>query len=100
MLTHEQRISFGGGHRRLRSRSPGLFARLLTGLAGVAALTAAFVVSIFAVAAVASVAVAGGAYLWWKTRALRRQLREHPPGGHVIEGEVVREAKPGDTSRG
>jgi uncharacterized protein YneF (UPF0154 family) len=31
------------------------------------------------------------AFVWWKTRELRRQLREKPPGGRVIEGEVIRE---------
>lgn len=51
-------------------------------------------------------AIAWG-YLWWKTRELRRQMREHPPGdvvreGEVIEGEVISSEvngipeKPGD----
>ncbi len=35
-------------------------------------------------------------YLWWRTRDLRKQMREHPAGnvvieGEVIEGEVIRE---------
>jgi len=41
-------------------------------------------------------------YLWWKTRDLRKQMREHAreqppgeaggsPGGYVIEGEVIHE---------
>lgn len=51
--------------------------------------------------------VFGGAYLWWKTRDLRRQMRNFPPPdqratmrgdafagevfkGEVIEGEVIR----------
>jgi len=34
-------------------------------------------------------------YLWWKTRDLRKQMRNHPFGdeviaGEVIEGEVIR----------
>lgn len=50
------------------------------------------------------VLVAGGllvwAYLWWKTRELRRQMRQRqetngmrdqPAGGRVIEGEVIRD---------
>jgi len=28
-------------------------------------------------------------YLWWRTRELRKQMRNHPPGGVVIEGEVI-----------
>jgi membrane protein implicated in regulation of membrane protease activity len=47
----------------------------------------AFSLVLFAVAAV--VALLAGGWIWWKTRALRRQLRERPPGGHVIEGEAV-----------
>lgn len=32
-----------------------------------------------------------GGYLWWKTRKLRRQMREREPGGRVTEGEMVRD---------
>lgn len=54
--------------------------------------------------------VLGGAYLWWKTRAVRRQLREMQAqmqrmqqdlqrdgmaAGEVIEGEVIREHRAG-----
>jgi hypothetical protein len=50
-------------------------------------------------------AMLGWAYLWWKTRELRKMMRNHPPGsvtmeremagddvirGEVIEGEAVR----------
>ena len=52
-----------------------------------------FSVFVFAVLAVGGLLVLG--YLWWKTRDLRRQLRqqmsEQTPGGHVIEGEVIHE---------
>lgn len=59
---------------------------------------------LLAVVAVAVVTV--WVYLWWKTRNLRRQMRNHQPGsvvfersemegktfkGEVIEGEVIRE---------
>jgi hypothetical protein len=51
------------------------------------------------------------AYLWWKTRALRKQMRNFPPRGEmmggvvredevikgeVIEGEVIRVVDPQD----
>jgi O-antigen/teichoic acid export membrane protein len=38
-------------------------------------------------------------YIWWKTRSLRKQMRNHAPSsppqqnGLVIEGEVIRETK-------
>ncbi|HVY05081.1 MAG TPA: hypothetical protein VHB46_03795 [Burkholderiales bacterium] len=52
----------------------------------------AFTLSIVVLATVAGIGVVAGAYVWWKTRALRRQLRENPPGGRIIEGEVIRES--------
>lgn len=56
---------------------------------GVFGLALMFSVVLFAV-----VLTAGGlvwAYMWWKTRDLRKQMRDNPPGGLVIEGEVIRE---------
>ena len=72
---------------------------------------AAFVVStvlvamvlMFSLVVLAVILVAGaiaGAYLWWKTRELRKQMRDLPPrevmreekmgDGNVFEGEAVR----------
>ena len=57
-------------------------------------LVSAFMVSMmFVVIGLAVVLVFGG-YLWWKTRALRKQLRaqmqgQWQPTGRVIEGEVI-----------
>ncbi|MBL8540572.1 MAG: hypothetical protein JNK68_09385 [Betaproteobacteria bacterium] len=81
-------------YRRLEGatpRAPGVFARLAAFAIGAMLLAAALMVSavVFAIALAAAVVL--GAYFWWKTRALRRRMRERPPGGHVIEGEVVRE---------
>lgn len=28
-------------------------------------------------------------YVWWKTRKLRRAMREQAPGGQVIDGEAI-----------
>jgi hypothetical protein len=47
--------------------------------------------SLLIFAAVAAIALLVGGFLWWKTRALRRQMRERPPGGRVIDGEVMRD---------
>lgn len=72
-----------------------------TALAGLALMFSAvllvFVVSIGALVL---------AYLWWKTRELRRQMRNFPPRdttmaheafeGEVIEGEVIRVEDPVD----
>ena len=56
-------------------------------------------------AVVLSVGAVAWGYLWWKTRDLRKQMRQHPMGdvviegeiieGEVIEGEVIREVNSG-----
>ena len=40
----------------------------------------------------ALIAVAGlamWAYVWWKTRELRKAMKQRPAGGHVIDGEAI-----------
>ena len=97
MLTHEHPLRFGGNGPRPRAPSSGLLGRILAGIVSAIALMVVFMLSIVVFAAVASVAMVAGTYLWWKTRALRRQLRERPPGGHIIEGEVIRDPQARDT---
>jgi hypothetical protein len=50
-----------------------------------------FSVLLFAFVLTAGVVAWG--YLWWKTRALRKQMRMHsqghPPGSVILEGEVI-----------
>lgn len=75
---------------------------LLQRVVGMVLAAAVFVFMLmFSVVAFAVVA-AGGAviwgWLWWKTRDLRRQMRENPPGGLVLEGEVLREVDTTDES--
>lgn len=69
-----------------------LLGKVLAYTAGAVILVAAFVFSLVLVAVVAAAGLLLVGYLWWKTRRLRRHLRENPPGGHVIEGEVIRDA--------
>jgi len=66
-----------------------LLAKALTAMASIVVLMVAFIVSFVIFAAVTGLALLAGAYIWWRTRALRRHLREHPPGGRIIEGQVV-----------
>ncbi len=75
-------------------RAPGLLGRLVAFAVGAALLIAAFMVSVVVFAIALAGALVIGGYLWWKTRELRRQMRERPPGGHVIEGEVIRDDAP------
>jgi hypothetical protein len=49
-------------------------------------------VFMFSMVVLAIILVAGAiawGYLWWKTRELRKQMRNFPPRGVVMEGEVV-----------
>jgi predicted lipid-binding transport protein (Tim44 family) len=87
---------------------PSLVGRIVGGIIGIILLAGALVVSVFLFAALAVVGVVLWGFLWWKTRAVRKQMREHlermqeqmnrqgasspaAAGGDVIEGEFVRE---------
>ena len=62
------------------------------GAAGIFVLALMFSVVLFA--AVATVAAVAWGYLWWKTRDLRKKMREaKPEEGLVLEGEVIREGE-------
>jgi len=69
----------------------GMLGKLVAFVAGTALLVLAFVFSVVLLAALATAGLVLFGYFWWKTRALRRRLREHPPGGRVIEGEAIGE---------
>lgn len=92
---------------------PGLLRKIIAIVWTVALIGLALMFSAVLLTAILIVAVIGGAYLWWKTRELRRLMREQrqnfpPPGaqtegdvfrgevysGEVIEGEAVRVHEP------
>jgi hypothetical protein len=63
--------------------------KLVAFVAATGLLVLAFIFSVVLLAVLVTGGLALFGYFWWKTRALRRRLRENPPGGHVIEGEVI-----------
>jgi hypothetical protein len=69
-----------------------LLQRILGAVLGIALFVAAFIFTSVILAVAASVALVVWAWLWWRTRELRRAAREE---GSVIEGEyrVEREAR-------
>ena len=76
------------------SRAKHLALKSLVVLGGALMLASAFVLSVVFLAIGLIVVLAGGGYLWWRTRELRRQMRarmqERPQSaGQVIEGEVI-----------
>ena len=106
MITNNVHYRFGSGGPQLRGPRPGLFARVVAGIAGAAALIVGLVLSFAVFVGLATAAVAVGGWLLWKTRALRRQIREQhlreqyvaPAGGRIIEGEVVRDSESRDAN--
>ncbi|MBI3480804.1 MAG: hypothetical protein HY016_10690 [Nitrosomonadales bacterium] len=53
-------------------------------LAGVALMFSAVLLAIILIAV-----VIGGAYLWWKTRELRRQMRDFSSQGAAMRGDTM-----------
>jgi len=71
------------------ANSPSLLrrvARLVVAIALIG-LVLMFSALLFIVVLTAGTMVLG--YLWWKTRDLRKQMRNHPLGDEVIRGEVI-----------
>ena len=76
------------------SRAKDLASKALIVIGGGLILGSAFAISLVVLAIALVVVLTFGGYLWWKTRELRRQMRERmqaqsEPAGEVIEGEVI-----------
>jgi hypothetical protein len=102
MNTNQIRFRISGNGTQHQVQRPGLLRKLVAAVAGTVILVGAFMLSIVLLAAVATVGLAGGVYLWWRTRELRERLREQararPADGRVIEGEVIRDTETGPHS--
>ena len=87
-----------------QTRPPGLLGKILAFIVGTGVLVLAFMFSLVALAVIAVGGLLLWAWLWWKTRAIRQQMREQGPlnadlngnhgGGQIIEGEVIRDSEP------
>lgn len=105
------RSSFRVRGAHMNVQPPGFFGRVFAVIAGLVlfVLGLMFSVVIIAVAVAAGLIIWG--WIWWKTRALRQQMREQmeaagstsapeaddegpAPSGRVIEGEVIRADDP------
>lgn len=87
------------------AQEAGPLKKLVTLVAGVVLLGLGLMFSVVVLTGVVIVGLMVWAYLWWKTRDLRRAMREaqssaqpSPTGGDIIEGEavVVNESSPTD----
>lgn len=90
MQEYEERLRLTGNGVRSEVNASGLLGKALTFASGAVLLIVGLMFSLLVFALAATVALVVLGYLWWKTRELRRQMREQPPAGRVIEGEVIR----------
>ena len=107
MNTTEEQLKFRQFHASLGGQPQGPLARIVAFVLGTILLVVGFMFSLVALAVVAVGVVLAGTWLWWKTRAVRRQIEEQlaqqPPfqpdepafDGRIIEGEAVRESEQG-----
>jgi hypothetical protein len=72
-----------------RPEEPGLLGKVLGVVAGAALLVLGLMFSVVLLAVLVVAGLAAWAWFWWKTRELRKSMRERPPDGHVIDGEAV-----------
>jgi hypothetical protein len=98
------RLAYRG---RPSARGVGLLTKVLAALVGIGVVVGAIAVSIVLLAVAALALAVFGGYLWWKTRAVRREMREllrqsetrpgtawqDPLDRAIIEGEVIREPR-------
>ena len=101
-MQHDPRYArfsqFAQQFRREGMQPPSLWQKIVASIAAVVVFGFALVFSAVFFAAAVAVGVVAWGYLWWKTRAIRKQMRDHPPTGPglVIEGEVIREVNAED----
>lgn len=90
-MNSEQQSSPFDRDPRLTQPPPGPIAKLFALVLGAIFLVLAFMFSLVALAVVAVGGLMVWGWLWWKTRALRKQMQAaaaHDP--QIIEGEFVR----------
>ncbi len=87
---------------RIQPQSSGFFGRLVAVVVGAGLLVLGLMFSVVLIVAAAIAGLVIWGWFWWKTRALRRQMRERmdmpfgnvepvQPEGRIIEGEVIRD---------
>ena len=97
-MTTEEQMKFSQRYARFNTQPQSLLGKVLTLVLGAAFLVLAFMFSLVALAVVAVGGTLLWGWLWWKTRAIRKQMREQGPGfppqpteGNIIDGEVIRD---------
>jgi len=91
MEIDDEQSTVTGSDARFSTNASGLLGKVLTFASAAVLLVVAFMFSLLVFAILVTGGLLVWGYLWWKTRELRRQMRERPPGGRVIEGETIRD---------
>jgi membrane protein implicated in regulation of membrane protease activity len=90
-----RRVAYEKG---IRIGASGWFGRLLAVVVGSVFLVVAAMLSVVLLAVLFAVGVIVVGYLWWKTRALRKQARAFGDDGRTIDVEVVHKDSSEDES--
>ncbi|QID17975.1 hypothetical protein G3580_10180 [Nitrogeniibacter mangrovi] len=98
MRIDPEQMRFFNGFGRRRAQPMGPWQKIVAGIVGAGVFVLALMFSVVLFAAVVTIGLLVWGYVWWKTRAVRRQMRDNPPDGLVIEGEIIREGRPEDVS--
>lgn len=94
MRSDQERPRLNVSDARFRTHSRSLLSNAIAFALSAVLLAVAFILSVLVFAVVVTGGLLVWGYLWWRTRGLRKQMRERPPEGRVIEGEVIREPGP------
>lgn len=101
-MTTEETTQSAPRDPRFGNQPPSLLSKILAFILGAGFLVLAFMFSLVALAVLAVGGLMVWGWLWWKTRAIRQQMKEmqatmqtqQPTSeGHIIEGEVIRETE-------
>lgn len=66
-----------------------MFRNVLALLTSAILLVLGFMFSLVILAVIAVLGLVAWGYFWWKTRKLRRAMKESCPDGQVIDGEAI-----------
>lgn len=73
----------------MQASEPSLLTKILAVTGGVILLVVGFMFSLVILAVIAVAGLAAWIWFWWKTRKLRKTMKQRPAGGHVIDGEAI-----------
>jgi len=99
MENNEEMYRLLGRNARIQARASGFLGKVLTFATGAVLLVVGLMFSLLVLAVAATAAMLVLGYLWWKTREARRQIREQPPAGRIIDGEVIRDSVKQESDR-